>query len=243
MTDTPRRPAALRERGEEQEQTSAPASSSGCALESVPTEGVCSGRPSEVAVALVELLPALPAEAITDLQALLAMRLDFVAPSVAREARIGLLLDLVVVSDGELPGTDTYEQAREHSQCRGETWPAASTLARAYNGWDRACRAAMRLYHLGGRARTPSDYHHGGRGEPYSRAEVLDAIICFRDSHDNTWPQRGEFFQWGTAQRKLARRAGAPDPRIPNAKQLKTVCGRFDQAVRAARALMTQRLS
>lgn len=237
MTDTPRQrdmpgrcaaqdrvSAAVRTA---QEQTSTAASA----------DEVNSGRASEVALALVELLPALPAEAISDLQTLLAMRLDFVAPSVARETRLGLLLDLVAVSNGELPDTVAYEQARQQGQLRGEKWPSASTLMRAYNGWDRACRAAMRLYHLGGRARTPSNYHHGGRNEPYSRAEVLEAIIRFHDSHDSTWPLRSEFFLWGTAQRKHARRIGAPDPRIPNAKQLRAVCGRFDQAVRAAREL------
>jgi hypothetical protein len=192
------------------------------------------GRPSEVALALVDLLSAMPVDAVADLQALLAMRLHFIAPAIAREARLGLLLDLVAVSHGELPDTAAYEQARDQAQGRGESWPAASTLARAYNGWDRACMAAIRLYHLGGRARTPSDYHHGGRGQPYSRAEVLDAIIRFHDSHDGTWPRRGEFFKWGTVLRKHARRTGAADPRIPNAKQVESACGRFDQAVRAA---------
>jgi hypothetical protein len=194
-------------------------------------------RPSEAAQMIAAIVPALPAEAVADLQALLAMRLEFTTPALAREARLGLLLDLVAVSQGELPDTAAYEAERELRRERGEDWPAASTLARAYNGWDRACRAAIRLHFDGGAARVPANHHHGGDHAPYSRAEILDAIIRFHDSHDQTWPRSGEFFAWGAALRKRARRVGAPDPRIPNAKQVRAAFGEFERAVRAAREI------
>jgi hypothetical protein len=144
-------------------------------------------EPTEAAQVLAAIVPALPGDAVRDLQLLLAHRLAFISPSLARELRLGLLLDLVAVSDGELPSTDDYEHERAGRARRGQAWPAASTLARGFNGWSRACAAAMRLHHLGSPARMPRDFAHGGASAPYSRAQVLGAIRRFH-ARERAWP-------------------------------------------------------
>jgi len=192
--------------------------------------------PSEVALLVAGLLPTLPPQTVRDLQALIAQRLTFVGAAEAREARLGLLLDLVAVSGGEIPATADYEDERARRRKQGEVWPNASVLSRAYNGWPRACLAAMRLHFRSG-AGVSVEHPQSRKKETFTRAEMLQAIVRFADAHEQRWPTYTEFFVWRRDLRQRARLSGSPSPRVPAPGDYRKYFANFPAAVRTARRL------
>ena len=107
-------------------------------------------------------------------------------------------------------------------------------LIRAFNGWDRASRDAMRLHFRSGAG--VSRKQRCGPGEaPCSRAEMLAAIVRFYAAHDQRWPSYSEFFVWRRDLRRRTELVGAPAPRIPEPNQYRGTFPNFTVAVAAAR--------
>lgn len=187
-------------------------------------------RPSETARVIARLMRVIPDDARRDVMTVLAHRITYVQPSQRREPRLGLLIDLV--SDGELASVATYERERRARAAAGdERWPAASTLSRAYNGWDRAQRAAMQLHFRGGRG--ISDRGPAGFSSAYTRSEAITALLRFFDEN-GFWPTRSEWESWAQDRRRFARRHGHNDPRVPGFKQIRTLFGSLERAVELA---------
>lgn len=193
-----------------------------------------SPAPSAVARTVIELLPYMSADALEDLEELIGLELTFPSAARLREARLGLLLDMVAVSQGVFPLVREYLAERAARAKLGEDWPDASTISRAYHDWDRACRAAMRLHYLGGAARVHSETRYQQPRDSYSEEEVMDAIDRFVAAHNTTDPEYIEFFTWGAKLRREANHRGDPDPRIPGPAQVKDLFGDFYRAVAAA---------
>ena len=193
-------------------------------------------EPSELAVGFAELLRSLPMEAVADVERLLAWRLTYVEPAVLREARLGLLLDMVTDAEGSMPLADDYETERAARAAQGESWPAASTLSRVYNGWARACRAAIRLVEVGvstavGSAGAPST--RAPNGAP-RRNVVFAALSQYRREYGR-WPAQTEYHRWRRDLRRRASRLGLDDPELPSLPQIRASFGDFDRATGAAR--------
>jgi hypothetical protein len=195
-----------------------------------------------LALAIARMAPVLPARTRETVAALLARSLG--APSAAeiRAARLGLLMALVD-GNAEVPSTDAYERLRVQRKAQdGASWPAASTLIRAYGGWTRAVRAAFQLR---AGAKTLSEaavvLDRGG----FSNDEVLAAIAacarcigCWEDSPEasDCNPTPTEYTEWRRLSRRLALHAGTPVPRPPSLTAIRAKFGSWDRAVAAAGA-------
>lgn len=186
---------------------------------------------------LVRDCKAFPDEAARQLLELLSHSLA--APSAAerREARLGLLIDVVSQGEGEFVTTEAYERERSIRRAGGETWPTASSLSRAYGSWLSALRAACRFWFEGGAARVASDHRHAKPSQTYKPIEIRSAILKAQADMNlpaGEWPTEWEFQEWAQIKRRLARLAGS-ECRIPGAKQIRKAYGGYAAAVAAAR--------
>lgn len=193
---------------------------------------VSRSEPSEAAQLLVAaVLPHLSARDAEHLRRLIGDGLASPEPVVLREARLGLLIDLVTERTGEVPSVQAYEDLRVEREERGERWPSHSTLARAYGGWLGAVRAAMQVDVGRNPWGTPSKRH---RVPAYTRDEALAAVARCRSAM-GAWPTEQEYVRWRRVERRGARGAGVLEPRLPSAGSLRRLTGTFSEAVRGAR--------
>jgi hypothetical protein len=193
---------------------------------------------SEVAQAMVKLISdhrAVPQQAAEDLARLLGH--DLAAPSAGarRQARLGLLIDLV--SDGQglfIPST-AYDEAREARAAAGEDWPTSSSLARVYGHWLVAVKAACRYWYGGGPQRVPSSHAHARPQRGYQPQEIRRALWeCQRELElpDGVLPTQWEYQEWAQIKRLIARRAGSKT-RVPGLKQIRKAYGSYSAAASA----------
>jgi hypothetical protein len=194
------------------------------------------GEPSEAAVFAAEVLAATMSRGeLLDLERMLAHSVAHPKPAELREARLGLLIELCTLETGEVPTEAQYESERAARTADDERWPHATTLGRAFYGWDWACRAAMRLAHAGSAARVShAQKFRKGKRPPYTRQEVIAAFSRFRD-RKGRWPNFSEFLAWGQVEREHARLNSREDPRIPSMKVITRMFGDFGRALTAAR--------
>ena len=76
-----------------------------------------------------------------------------------REARLGLLIQLLRDRHAEAVDTTLYDEECARRRERGEVWPASTSIARAFGDWYRAQMAAVHLAFLGTGARQPRSLH------------------------------------------------------------------------------------
>jgi hypothetical protein len=85
-----------------------------------PTAGSTADQSaSDVAWALAELVPAIPEPTAVDLKRLLSRSLTNPSPAERREARLGLVIELVSDGQGQVPAVADYEEARQERAARG----------------------------------------------------------------------------------------------------------------------------
>jgi hypothetical protein len=190
---------------------------------------------SEVAQNLAALVPALTEKAATDLRRLLGRTLTLPTPAELREARLGLLIDLVVELEGEVPSIELYNQRRaRRADEAGEEWPAHTTLIRAYGStWLAAVKAAMRVAFEGSKHTVSQDNHHRKFVKPYQREECLSAIRQCAEAIGAT-PSLMEYNDWTILMRRSHRLAGQADPRLPSRETLLKFWGSWERLARAA---------
>jgi hypothetical protein len=192
---------------------------------------------SELAQGLAQILRSFPRQAIEDLERLLAHNLGAPTSAELREARLGLLAEMISTADGEIPRARDYDDLRgRRLETTGERWPSASTLVESYGSFLAAVKAAMRLHHDGSGARVPHTHRHARAYERYRRDEVIAALRLFYEQH-GSWPRSElEFLTWGETVRRARRYGGHSDPRIPTARPIRKLFGGFQRALKVARA-------
>jgi hypothetical protein len=198
---------------------------------------------SEVAQAWAQLVvdtKAFPTEAAKELMRLLGHSLAAKSAGERRQARLGLLIELVSTgSRGEYVTTTAYGQARRARMiagdiAAGEDWPDASNLIRAYGHWLAAIKAASAFWFDGGAARVADSYRHGTRYRRYEPQEITSALLRYRQEHGQ-WPTECDWDDYSRIRRQLSRRAGK-EPRVPNREAIARAYGTFDAALSAARS-------
>jgi hypothetical protein len=197
----------------------------------------------ELASGIAQVVPSLPLECARDLRRLLARSLTTPSPSELREARLGLLIDLVAESQGTVPGVADYEQARRQREEEGETWPSHTTLIRAYQGhWLGAVKAAMRVAEERLPRHVSESGHHHTYHNRYTREDVVGAVAdCWRDlglDVDGPGPYFNEYREWVKLSRTQARLTGQPDPRRPAREAVLKACGTWERALAGARRVL-----
>jgi hypothetical protein len=200
---------------------------------------------TEVAWTLAHLAPALPEATATDLKRLLSRSLTSPTSGEKRQARLGLLIDLVRQSPGQVPAVAAYNAARAERANYGESWPTHSSLLRAHGGhWLAAVRAAMGVAFDGARAKVPHREHRNTHAPAYSPNEVLEAVAaCWRDlalDPGGDGPTLGEYLEWVGLRRSGARLAGKPAPRLPGRDPIRRHFKTWDKLLPAGSA-RTQR--
>lgn len=188
---------------------------------------------SELAQSIAAVVPSLPADTARNLRILLSQSIALPSGQELRQARLGLLIELVSDGTGEVPGAELYDHARERRERdANEQWPHSTTLLRTYGHWTAAVAGAMALAH------GPATSVQARRGEPkkppYRRAEVLAGIVRCKEALAY-WPSPWELREYGRLCRHQARAAGQPDPRIPDRPTVLKHFGSWAQAMAAAK--------
>lgn len=191
-------------------------------------------RPSELAHGIAALACALPENTARDLYRLLSHSVAAPTPAEIREARLGLMLDLVAEGTGEFIGVERYEGARAERAADGEIWPAHATLCGVFGSWTDVVSLAMRLAHDGTSSGVPHTKRHlKDHAPPYLRDDVLDALTrCASDL--GGWPGEWEYYEWARVSRMLARDAGKSTRRFPGRGPICRLFGDFGRAVNVA---------
>lgn len=184
---------------------------------------------------LVAVTPTLTDIEAAQLARLLAASVSAPSSALIREARLGLLIDVLGDLQGELIDTVTYDAERAARRNRGETWPVSSTLIRLFGSWHRVLVAAMHLAFDGTVSRRPSSMKLAGYRRAYTRKEALKVIIEMRRVL-GVWPTSGEYLWF----RELCCRAATvnkkAEPRIPSMTPLNRLFGGYAPAITAAQA-------
>lgn len=190
---------------------------------------------SEVAQNLAALVPAMTEKVAQDLKRLLGRTLTLPTPAELREARLGLLIDLVLELEGEVPSIELYNRQRARRLAgSGEKWPAHTTLIRAYGStWLVAVKAAMRVAFEGSSHHVSQDNHHRKFVKPYKREEYIGAVLECAESIGAT-PSLMEYNDWTILMRRSHRLAGQPDPRLPSRETVLKFWGSWWRFLRAA---------
>lgn len=147
--------------------------------------------------------------------------------------RLGLLTEMTAA--GLDPSTGDYEREREIRKARGEEWPAASTLTRAYGHWLVAQSAAEQLVHKTRRRGTADPANARERDYKYNEQDVTDAIRqCAKALR--AWPTVWEFHEARVLGRAAARRAGNVERvRVPAHDPIRRLFRGYDNALAAAK--------
>lgn len=197
------------------------------------------GNATEAAQLIAQIVPNLPLETARELARLLGH--EIAAPSRARlrEARLGLLTELMSLrSDPRPPSEEEYNALRDQRAEIGQNWPTSRTLRNAYGHWLKAVRAAtnhLRGYNEDGKRITvPSSNAHRGRHKSYTRQDILDDIKRARLAIGD-WPSEWEYEEFNRITRLLAKRQGKTKPRIAGLKQIRNEFGDYARAREAAR--------
>jgi hypothetical protein len=192
------------------------------------------GNASECAQVLASLVPKLPEVTARTLMQLLGHHLAAPSAALRRQARLGLLIEMV--ARGTVPNTDQYMAERDLRRQRGENWPTYSVLINAYGHWLAAQKAAIKLVEIGSRARVATSHHHARFRRDTLRQEVPEAIMKCRDKLGD-WPTEWEYYEWASLARRAARAAGKPEPHLPSSGPVNKLFGNYDEAVAAAKRL------
>lgn len=188
----------------------------------------------DVARCLALLAASLPRAAAVQLCRLVGDSIAAPRSGLLREARLGLLVQMLHDRDGELVDSGEYEAERRRRARRGESWPAATTIARAFGDWLRAQMAAVHLAFSGTRARQPRSLHHTGRRDPYTRAELIAVMIELRRVF-GVWLMSGEYLQFAELRRRAALQLGQPEPRLPTMTPINRLFGGYPALIAQAR--------
>jgi hypothetical protein len=181
---------------------------------------------------LVTNKAAFPRQAAEDLQELLGHDLARPTPGERRQARLGLLIELLSDADDQPITTTLYDQARAEKKEQGQDWPDSSNLTRAYGHWLAAVRAATRFWLKGSKGNVPHLYPE--QPSDYMPQEVINGLISFRREYGD-WPTAWEWDEYLLVRREIARRAGT-QLRLPSRRAMRKAYGGFAKAVEAAQA-------
>lgn len=188
----------------------------------------------EVAEAIAAIATNLPAKTKQTLEFLLARDL---AEQQVRDstpaARLGFLLELLILREGEFPTVENYETQRSSEE---SSWPSASQLIRSYGSWVATVRAAASLGFAGPTLQKKSSYP----SHPYSREEAVHSLLQFRRDL-GAWPtSASEYSAWAELTRSIQLRWGRTQDRIVTGFVLRTKLGPLERAIRTGEKRVAQ---
>lgn len=208
--------------------------------------------PQERAEAYEVVCASMPDEEALQLLLLLGFRLKAKTNARLREARLGLLVEMLD-ENAYVPKSSEYDREVERRASMGQEWPDHRELGRAYGTWLGAVVAAARHYFAVGGARgVPHTYAYARLPRPaFTPPMVIDAITRCRDAlgpwpsiYD--WPTEQDYFAWAKIQRRLAWSItdddGIPvrDPLLPDRQAFFKQYPTYERAVSVAIAALVR---
>jgi hypothetical protein len=207
-------------------------------LGEAPVRSTLRLRPTETAAAIAAMTVELPDAVGEALRDLLSHHLAVPPASFLREARLGLVAQMV--RHGEIVTHAEYEEERVNRKLLGEEWDSAETLAKAFGGWLRVLTATLHFYYGHGRAPAETGAQSFAAPKACSKIETVRALQKAHGLLDD-WPTQWEYQEWRLLVRRAARMRGgydqngdARDPRLPDLPRIRYLFGSFDAAVNEA---------
>lgn len=194
----------------------------------------------ELAQGLAQLVStSLSDAAVAQLREMLVLHSGLPRRAARRDARLGLLAELVVACCDYVTA-EMYDEARRERLTAGEQWVSASELASDWGHWLLAVQATLRMLHIGGRHAVSGA---GKRREgPWKRLrDPLDIVWELQrfERAVGSLPTPVEYDIWIDLQRRLARAypRKAASRALPTAEDVRAVLGSHAAAVRLAHAV------
>lgn len=183
---------------------------------------------TEVGEFLASIATSIPEKSRRELVRLLGH--SVAAPSMAelREARLGLLVEMV--DAGEIPKADDYTRLRKTRAARGENWPSHASLILHFGTWANAAKAALDVcFSVTSKrdwARQPREWPL----VPFKRPEIVEAL---EDSSEKVGRRitQWEYVELRRVERRLASQMGLPDPRLPHLGVIRKNFGDWEKAI------------
>jgi hypothetical protein len=183
---------------------------------------------------IIALLPHLPGPTRGQLRQMLANSIAAPTPAELREARLGLLTELIAHGDSER-NSDQYEALRAVRAANGEQWPSRSQLTRAYGTWLQALDAATTLATEPLGAGAPSDRGRNRVSRRYTRGDLIVAIQRCRLALDE-WPTANAYGHWRRIAMRAGRKHGPANEAIPSTGAVTRRFGTWARAIALAQA-------
>jgi hypothetical protein len=183
---------------------------------------------------IIALVPHLPEPTRSQLRRMLANSIAAPTPAELREARLGLLSELIAQGHADT-NSDSYEEVRAARAAGGELWPSRSQLTRAYGTWLHALDAATTLASEPLGAGAPSDRGRNRVSRRYTRNDLIVAIQRCRLALDE-WPTASTYGHWRRVALRAARQHGAANAAIPSTPVVTKRFGTWTRALAIAQA-------
>lgn len=182
---------------------------------------------SEVGEFLASIATSLPERTRDELVRLLGHSVALPSQAEIREARLGLLVELV--TEGEIPKVTSYIDERTRRQASGEAWPSHTDLCTHFGSWTGAARAALDLYFDNPRWKVKSSNRRVWKSVPYSRREIEEAVRRSSGTVGRAITQ-WEYVELRRLERRVAATCGLPDPRLPSLTVIRRAFGSWERA-------------
>lgn len=183
---------------------------------------------TEVGEFLAAIATAFPAKTRIELIRLLSHSVAAPTPQEVRQARLGLLAEMV--KTGWIPGVNDYEAERRNRANMSEEWPGSSSLFDYYGTWASVVEAAFDVAFSITPKRSGARERQAWPNVIYSRPDVLEALERCSEKVGQTITQ-WQYMELRRVERKLAIELGRPDPRLPQLNVIKRNFGGWDQAI------------
>jgi hypothetical protein len=182
----------------------------------------------------IALVPHLPEPTRSQLRQMLANSIAAPTTAELREARLGLLTELIAQGHGDT-NSDMYEAVRATRAAAGEHWPSRSQLTRAYGTWLHALDAATTLASDLLPAGAPSDRGRSRVSRRYTRSDLIVAIQRCRLALEE-WPTASTYGHWRRVTLRATRQHGTVDAAIPATGVITKRFGTWSRAIAIAKA-------
>lgn len=178
---------------------------------------------------IAALVHALPEKTCADLHRLLAYSLAAPTPSELREARLGLLMELIRGLGGRVPRVSDYDRLRTRRARLAESWPSHSQLIRAYGNWLSAVGAALKL----DQGLPGVSYRAPRPPRRYTNEALLNAIdLCALST--GGLPTESDYRDWARLTKEAEHRYGCGRVAVPGSVAIRRRFGTWSSAIRAA---------
>lgn len=186
------------------------------------------------AVGLADDTKAWDQQAVLDLAQLLINFDGLPSPVRAREARLGLLVELITREPASSITAERYREAVREEKAAGRVWPSPDRLAVEYGSWIKALELAGSLARNERRGISHSHRNRGHQECPYSRADLIGAVIqCMRAV--GYWPSGSDYSRWANSVRREDRAKGGDGKSVPCGRTIVNHVGSWERVLQLAR--------